>query len=109
MSDEQQSNRQQLDAIGDRYLQRTRSEMALFSEALAKLESGDLTAFTRLQQLAHMVHGSGAMFGFDRISDSAEEVEILALAGKTDTLDQITRQIQALAAEVDDACSARGV
>jgi HPt (histidine-containing phosphotransfer) domain-containing protein len=109
MSDEQQSNRQQFDAIGDRYLQRTRSEMALFCEALAKLESGDLTAFTGLQQLAHKVYGSGAMFGFDRIGDLAQEVETLALAGKADTLDQIGRQIQALAAEIDDVCTVRGV
>ena len=109
MSDEQQSNRQQLDAIGDRYLQRTRTEMALFNEALTKLESGDLTAFIGLQQLAHKVHGSGAMFGFDRIGDLAQGVEVLALAAKTDTLDKITRQVQALAAEIEDVCSARGV
>jgi HPt (histidine-containing phosphotransfer) domain-containing protein len=108
MSDEQQDN-WQLDGIGDRYLQRTRSEMALFTETLTNLESGDLAAFTRLQQLAHKVHGSGAMFGFDRIGDLAQEVEVLALEGKTDTLDKIARQVQALAAEIEDVCKARGV
>jgi HPt (histidine-containing phosphotransfer) domain-containing protein len=109
MSEEEKQARQQLEAIGDRYLARTRSEMALFDEALDKLKGGDLTAFTWLQQLAHKVHGSGAMFGFDRLGDLAQEIELLALAAKTDTLDEIARQIQALSAEIEDVCSARGV
>ena len=69
----------QLTEIGDRYLRRTLSEMNELSKLHQHVRQGDTQAFTAIQQLAHRIHGSGAMFGFDALSDAAGAVEHLLL------------------------------
>ncbi len=67
----------QLSEIGERYLKRTLSEMSDLGNLLAQAEQGEAAALVGIQQLAHRIHGSGAMFGFDALSDAAGSVEHL--------------------------------
>ena len=70
--------RQQLQEIGTRFLQRTLRELEPLEELRRRLRAGDRTCLVEIQRLAHRIHGSGAMFGFDAISAHAREIELLA-------------------------------
>lgn len=70
--------KQQLDSIGTRYITRTLGEMDRLKETSQLALNGSPAAFKDVEHLAHKIHGSGAMFGFDRLSDCAGEVERLA-------------------------------
>lgn len=70
--------RQQLQDIGTRFLQRTLRELEPLEELRRRLQAGDRTCLPEIQRLAHRIHGSGAMFGFDAISSHAREIELLA-------------------------------
>ena len=75
---EQEKLQQQLAQIGTRYLTRTISEMPRMHELLNLSLTGSPAMLKDLEHLAHKIHGSGAMFGFDTLSDRAAEVEHLA-------------------------------
>lgn len=77
MSDENKL-KQQLDSIGARYIARTLGEMTRLKEISQQALNGSPAAFKDVEHLAHKIHGSGAMFGFDRLSECAGEVEHLA-------------------------------
>ena len=71
--------KQQLDSIGTRYITRTLGEMDRLKEISQQaLNGGAAAAFKDVEHLAHKIHGSGAMFGFDRLSQCAGEVEHIA-------------------------------
>jgi HPt (histidine-containing phosphotransfer) domain-containing protein len=70
--------RQQVHEIGARFLQRTLRELEPLEELRRRLRAGDRTCLMEIQRLAHRIHGSGAMFGFDTISAHAREIELLA-------------------------------
>jgi len=70
--------RQQMAQIGDRYIGRTLSEMRRMRELAAQVPNASADVLKDLEHLAHKIHGSGAMFGFDTMSDRAGEIEHLA-------------------------------
>ncbi|MGH8179335.1 MAG: Hpt domain-containing protein [Steroidobacter sp.] len=102
--------------IGDRYLRRTIGETQRLRELLGDARRGDTAALVEILQMAHKVHGSGAMFGFDVISGAAERlqrfVEAYVTAGQpagSDFLRQCEHLIKNLEAEVHKAALAQGL
>jgi HPt (histidine-containing phosphotransfer) domain-containing protein len=77
MSDEERL-KQQMAQIGGRYIARTLGELQRMNELLHSALNGSPALLKDLEHLAHKVHGSGAMFGFDSLSDTAGEVEHIA-------------------------------
>jgi HPt (histidine-containing phosphotransfer) domain-containing protein len=91
--------------IGVRYLARTLGEMARVRELAAQVETHTPGALKELERAAHKIHGSGAMFGFNDVSDRAREVEHLAASlGGGDVPDHLHRLSEdALRARLADA------
>jgi HPt (histidine-containing phosphotransfer) domain-containing protein len=75
---EQERLRQQMAQIGSRYIGRTFGELQRMQELLQLALGGSPAMMKDLEHLAHKIHGSGAMFGFDRVSDQAGEIEHIA-------------------------------
>jgi HPt (histidine-containing phosphotransfer) domain-containing protein len=75
---EQEKLQQQMAQIGSRYIARTFGELQRMQELLQQALGGSLAMMKDLEHLAHKIHGSGAMFGFDRVSDQAGEIEHIA-------------------------------
>jgi HPt (histidine-containing phosphotransfer) domain-containing protein len=69
--------RQQVAALGVKFLQRTQEQATSLHELIARLADGDLSVLAQIQELSHKIHGSGAMFGFARISQVGGEIEQL--------------------------------
>lgn len=76
--DDEQKLRQHLASIGGRYLARTLGELPRLKDLLVQVEAGSTTELKDLEQAAHTIHGSGAMFGFEEISQPAGEIERVA-------------------------------
>jgi HPt (histidine-containing phosphotransfer) domain-containing protein len=90
MTDEERL-KQQMAKIGSRYLARTLGELQRMQELLNAVLSGSPAMLKDLEHLAHKIHGSGAMFGFDTLSDHAGQVEHLAgFLGKGDRAEQFS-------------------
>ena len=84
MSDEEDTKakaerqlREQVAALGVKFLLRTQEQVTSLRELLASLSGGDESVLARMQELAHKIHGSGAMFGFEELSRFAGEIEQL--------------------------------
>jgi HPt (histidine-containing phosphotransfer) domain-containing protein len=75
---DQERLKQQMAQIGVRYLSRTLGEMHRMEELVREVLNGSPAMLKDLEQLAHKIHGSGAMFGFELLSDHAGEIEHLA-------------------------------
>jgi HPt (histidine-containing phosphotransfer) domain-containing protein len=103
--------RQQLQEIGTRFLQRTLREIEPLEELRRRLRAGDRTCLIEIQRLAHRIHGSGAMFGFDAISTHAREIELLASSEVvgTDLLLRLESCLLALKNATLAAASTRGL
>lgn len=103
--------RQQLQEIGTRFLQRTLREIEPFDELRRRLRAGDRSCLEEIQRLAHRIHGSGAMFGFDAISTHAREIELLASSDAvgTDLLLRLESCLQALKNATVAAAATRGL
>ena len=69
--------REQVSALGQKFLLRTRGETQVLRELTARLCQGDVSALTQLQEVGHKIHGSGAIFGFPAISECGGEIERL--------------------------------
>jgi HPt (histidine-containing phosphotransfer) domain-containing protein len=63
--------------LAAKFLQRTRGEAIVLRELLERAQLGDSTVMSELEHLAHRIHGTGATFGFDAVSDCAAEIEHL--------------------------------
>ena len=77
MSDEDKL-KQQMAQIGVRYIGRTLGELQRMHELLHSVLNGSPALLKDLEHLAHKIHGSGAMFGFDGLSENAGEIEHIA-------------------------------
>jgi chemotaxis protein histidine kinase CheA len=66
-----------LATIRQNFLQRTRGELPVLLELLERIQAGDSTVLAQLQKFAHRIHGSGAIFDFAAISESAGQIENL--------------------------------
>jgi HPt (histidine-containing phosphotransfer) domain-containing protein len=96
--------------IGKRYLKRTRTEVELLRAMLQAAKDGSGAALVQLGQMAHRIHGSGAMFGFDAISERAYEIERLARERSDGSVyERIESALEALEAEVRSQTELRGL
>ena len=102
--------RQQIADIAVRYIRRTQGELVQLREMLAAIRAGDVDAQKQLERLAHKIHGSGAMFGFDTISERAHEIERLSGSRQSDseTLTKIEQALLGLEAEVANVGKQQG-
>jgi chemotaxis protein histidine kinase CheA len=96
--------------IGARYLVRTSNEVADLRRHVTTLAVEGRSALKAIEMLSHRIHGSGAVFGFGKVSDVAGQIEMLAVQGSAaDVLDaamlaaQFSGYIQQLAAETEFA------
>jgi HPt (histidine-containing phosphotransfer) domain-containing protein len=80
MSSGEAELREQVRILGEKFLLRTANQITTLREHIARLRSGDRDALAGMQELAHKIHGSGAMFGFAALSDRAGEIERLIAA-----------------------------
>jgi HPt (histidine-containing phosphotransfer) domain-containing protein len=74
-TDGEQEMRQQVKALAERFLKRTIDQVSSLRAELTRVSTGDTAALQAIQDVAHKIHGSGAVFGFPRTSDCAEELE----------------------------------
>jgi chemotaxis protein histidine kinase CheA len=94
--------REQVKVLGEKFLLRTADQITTLREHLVRLRGGDRDALTGIQELAHKIHGSGAMFGFAALSDRAGEIERLVVAEATSaTSDRLSVLIDELAAALE--------
>jgi HPt (histidine-containing phosphotransfer) domain-containing protein len=101
---------QQLADIGTRYLKRTLGEVEELRVSLEAAQAGSDDALVQLGQMAHKIHGSGAMFGFEALSERAYEIEQLARDGRGEsTLQRIHVCVLALEEEVRRQAQLRDV
>ena len=68
--------------LGQRYLERTAGELGQLQSFIEQVARGDADALKNIEVLAHRIRGSGAMFGFELMSDVAGEIELLAADAK---------------------------
>jgi HPt (histidine-containing phosphotransfer) domain-containing protein len=99
---------QKIADIGGRYIQRTAGEISGLPDMIAKVRAGDAAACKEIEHLAHKIYGSGAMFGFDAVSDQARALE-LAVRDVTDPgrLDKLQEHADRLQQTVHAALRAR--
>jgi hypothetical protein len=53
-------------------------ELDQLGALVARVPQGDEAVFKSIEMLSHRIRGSGAMFGFELVSDVAGEIELLA-------------------------------
>lgn len=109
--DEREKLRQQMSEIGDRYLKRTLAEMERLRQLVEQACGGEAQAVTEIAHMAHKIHGSGAMFGFDALSDCARELEVLvgSKPQPADFMDRLATCVESLDVQVKHAVEARGL
>jgi HPt (histidine-containing phosphotransfer) domain-containing protein len=61
--------------LAQKFLVRTRDELASLEQCLSKAQQGDADALLTLQHIAHRINGSGAMLGFRPVSEQAAQIE----------------------------------
>jgi chemotaxis protein histidine kinase CheA len=100
MTDGEEQLREQLKALGEKFLLRTAGQITTLREQMLRLRAGDHEALVVIQELTHKIHGSGAMFGFAELSDRAGEMERLVFAGTSgdEALDRLDTLIDELSA-----------
>jgi HPt (histidine-containing phosphotransfer) domain-containing protein len=108
--DERDELQQKIADIAGRYIQRTASELAGLREMIGKARAGSAAALKDIEHLAHKIYGSGAMFGFEMVSEQARALE-LAAKDVTDpqVFDKLQRHADGLEQQVQAALRARGV
>lgn len=74
----------QLAEIGTRFLQRTLLEVDELRELFAAALAGDDEQFAAMARLAHRIHGTGGMFGFDAVGECAFLLQHLVSQPKRD-------------------------
>jgi chemotaxis protein histidine kinase CheA len=72
---------QRMAALGQRYLERTAGELVELSTLVERVPN-DEAAIKAIEVLSHRIRGSGAMFGFELMSDVAGEIELLSVDAK---------------------------
>ena len=83
----------QLQDIADRYLQRTIREAEQLQDFVAKGLAGDAACIKQSEQLAHKIHGSGA------VSECAGQIERLVVHRAAE-LDAVAAELKSLVAQL---------
>ena len=101
---------QKITDISRRYIQRTAGEIGALRDLIAKARAGSAAALKDIEHLAHKIYGSGAMFGFEPVSEQARALE-LAARDVTDPqmLDKVQEHADVLEQRVRAALHARGL
>jgi HPt (histidine-containing phosphotransfer) domain-containing protein len=109
--DERDQLNHKMAEIGGRFIKRTLGELDQLKQLLERARGGSAESVKDIERVSHKIAGSGAMFGFDAMSERAQQVEIFAEGGPTDAqaLDRLAELVAALDAEVRSAARARGV
>ena len=66
-----------LDDIGTRFIRGTVDRLADLQSLAARIHDGDHAGLAELENLAHQLHGSAAMFRFDAVSAKAGKINAL--------------------------------
>lgn len=104
--------REQIADLASKFLERSRVQAEKLCELNDRLRAGDASGIALIHEIAHKIHGSGAMFGFTAVSERAEQIEritqgllgdICAPApqislGLAESIRQLTSAIEAAAA-----------
>jgi HPt (histidine-containing phosphotransfer) domain-containing protein len=98
--------REQVKALAEKFLTRTEGQIGQLREHVRQLRAGDADALQAIQELAHKIHGSGAMFGFAALSQHGGEIERLSVAQAPGIEDQLDGLIDALAGALEQVRSA---
>jgi two-component system, OmpR family, response regulator len=69
---------EEVKALCEAFLARTRTEAVTMRDLVARSVAGDRPALSQLEKMTHRIHGTGAVFGFGAISDCAEVIERMA-------------------------------
>ena len=94
--------------LSRRYIQRTAGEMAGLRDLIAKVRAGNAAALQDIEHLAHKIYGSGAMFGFEPVSEQARELELAARdVIDPQMLDRLQAHVDVLEQRVRTALNAR--
>lgn len=106
----------QMQEIGDRYLLRTLSDVSRLRQLIRAAGPCATRTLAEIQHLVHKMHGSGAIFGFDAITEAAGCLERLVepyLADGCREPDVLIAQaeslIERLVVEADSAARSRGL
>ena len=70
--------RNQVAGLAGKFLQRTGAQAVTLRELVIGLKAGDLSGLTSMHEIAHKIHGSGAIFDFPAVSECAGELERLS-------------------------------
>ncbi len=84
MSSSDQQLRASVASLAEKFVERTRGQLVRMAEQLPGAAAGDPAARQVIRELAHVIHGSGGLFGFDRVSECARVLEQLAAGVGTD-------------------------
>jgi HPt (histidine-containing phosphotransfer) domain-containing protein len=108
--DERDELQQKIADIGGRYIQRTAGELEGLRGMIGAVRAGNAAALKDIEHLAHKIYGSGAMFGFEAVSEQARELELVA-KDVTDPgqLDKLQQHAERLEQQVQAALHARGL
>ena len=68
-------NLQRFKDLVERFLVRTAEDVSLLQAQHSAAQTGDRSALSAMQQLAHRINGSSAMLGFKSISAAAAHIE----------------------------------
>jgi HPt (histidine-containing phosphotransfer) domain-containing protein len=110
----EETMRRKMAEIGARYLARTATEIGELERLVAHLPVGGNHALKEIEVLAHRIRGSGAVFGYAKLSDAAGLIEMLAVeradkefANTAELMAQFSAHIQTLSTETQLATAAK--
>jgi HPt (histidine-containing phosphotransfer) domain-containing protein len=108
--------REQVAQLAGRFLERAGAQAATLRQLSESLRAGDASSVASMHEIAHKIHGSGAMFNFPAVSACAGEIERLSqnllaaehandLAADAQIRSRLQASIQQLASAVESAAS----
>jgi two-component system OmpR family response regulator len=70
--------REQVARQAGKFLQRCETQAVALRDLIEDLQAGDISGVTSMREIAHTIHGSGAMFNLPAVSQYAGELERLS-------------------------------
>jgi diguanylate cyclase (GGDEF)-like protein len=108
--------REQVAGLAGKFLERTGVQTVALRRLVESLQAGDASGLASMHEIAHKIHGSGAMFNFPAVSACAGEIERLSqnllasdpaidLASDPQIRSRLQASIQQLVSAVESAAS----